>query len=544
LRTAQCCGLAAILLLSGSNGLQNAAANGETRTLSFHHTHRDDDITVTFKRNGRYDQDALKKLNRFLRDWRNDEETRMDPRLFDILWEVHRTVNAKEPINVVSSYRSPKTNSMLRRRSRGVARFSQHMLGKAIDFRIPNVAAEELRIAGLKLQHGGVGFYPGSGFVHLDVGNVRHWPRMSREQLARVFPDGRTVHVPADGQPLPGYALALADIEKRGGSPSQPSLDAARNAGISTASVEQSPDKSKRSLLATLFSGGKDEDEDNDTTGSTERNQAPAATSKPAVMAAAVVAAAVATNIPMPIARPMIVAMAASAEPAAAKTPRTTQQKQPAGIADTKRLASLTPNEIISARGMWPEASSAPTEAPQAQDDLITTASLSQKLAAAASHHAGASGEIALAYAAHSGFEPASHTVSLGSSLVRTATTASLAPAGLTTVIKKTLAPLHAAKSAARTTNVKTAAAPGDRFSDPWMRAMALTPSVQHFMTAMPFGIPDYRTLRPLLHKPSSAVMMVFSDDPHLGMTTGQFSGSVTVFQPTVTFSNRTAALQ
>ena len=87
-----------------------------------------------------------------------------------------------------------------------------------MDFFIPGVPLEQIRFAGLRLQRGGVGFYPTSGspFVHLDTGSIRHWPRMTHDQLARVFPDGRTVHVPTDGTPLKGYELALADIEKRG----------------------------------------------------------------------------------------------------------------------------------------------------------------------------------------------------------------------------------------------------------------------------------------------------------------------------------------
>ena len=141
----------------------------------------------------------------------------MDRHLFDILWEVYRDVDGKKPIQIIYAYRAPATNAMLRRRSSGVARFSQHMLGHAMDFFIPGVPLERQREAGLRLQRGGVGYYPSSGspFIHLDVGSVRMWPRMSRAQLAKVFPDGRTVHVPTDGQPLAGYALALADIEKR-----------------------------------------------------------------------------------------------------------------------------------------------------------------------------------------------------------------------------------------------------------------------------------------------------------------------------------------
>ncbi len=87
-----------------------------------------------------------------------------------------------------------------------------------MDFYIPGVPLEQIRYAGLRLQRGGVGFYPTSGspFVHLDTGSIRHWPRITHDQLARVFPDGRTVHVPSDGTPSKGYELARADIERRG----------------------------------------------------------------------------------------------------------------------------------------------------------------------------------------------------------------------------------------------------------------------------------------------------------------------------------------
>ena len=117
----------------------------------------------------------------------------MDPHLFDILWEVYRGVDGKKPIHIVSAYRSPDTNAMLRRRSSRRGALSQHMLGQAMDFYIPGVPLEQIRAAGLRLQRGGVGFYPTSGspFVHIDTGSVRQWPRMTHDQLARVFPDGR-----------------------------------------------------------------------------------------------------------------------------------------------------------------------------------------------------------------------------------------------------------------------------------------------------------------------------------------------------------------
>lgn len=206
------------LILADSTSLQTAQANGDTRTLRMHHTHTGENIQITYKRDGRYDADALKKISWFLRDWRRDEPTSMDPRLFDLVWEVYRDVGGTEPVTIVSAYRSPATNAMLRSRSRGVAKFSQHMMGKAMDFYIPGVSLSRVRETGMKKQRGGVGFYPTSGspFVHLDVGSVRAWPRMTRDQLARVFPDGNTIHLPADGKPLSGYHQTLARIGKDG----------------------------------------------------------------------------------------------------------------------------------------------------------------------------------------------------------------------------------------------------------------------------------------------------------------------------------------
>ena len=188
---------------------------GDERTLSFFNTHTDETITVTFKRDGRFVPEALEQLNRFLRDWRRNEATRMDPQLFDLIWEVHRQVGSQAPVHIVCGYRAPATNEMLRSRSRGVAKFSQHTLGKAIDLRFPDVPISRVREMAMKMQVGGVGFYPGSSFVHMDTGNVRAWPRMTREQLVRLFPDGKTAHLPADGHPLPGHDEAVAEVLRR-----------------------------------------------------------------------------------------------------------------------------------------------------------------------------------------------------------------------------------------------------------------------------------------------------------------------------------------
>ncbi|WP_394074289.1 DUF882 domain-containing protein [Xanthobacter albus] len=282
------------LLVFGSTSLQNAIANGDTRTLTLHHSHRGETGTFTFKKDGRYDQETLEKLNWFLRDWRNDKPTKMDPHLFDIVWEVYRETDATSTIQIVSAYRSPETNAMLRSRSRGVAKFSQHMLGKAMDFYIPGVKLVDLRVAGLRLQRGGVGFYPTSGspFVHMDTGSVRHWPRMTHDQLARVFPDGKTVHVPTDGKPLAHYAEALAEIRARGS-----------NAGVAVASADSG--RGMKNFFSGFF--GKKDAEDEEGPGETAVAQASAeeATEAPApAERAAAPAPRVAQAAPLPQARP------------------------------------------------------------------------------------------------------------------------------------------------------------------------------------------------------------------------------------------------
>jgi uncharacterized protein YcbK (DUF882 family) len=195
---------------------QNAVANGDTRTLNLYHSHTGESINATFRVNGVYDSAVLEKLNWFLRDWRNNDTTRMDPRLFDVVWEVYRTAGTTDPIVIYSAYRSPATNAMLRRRSSGVAEYSQHMIGKAMDTTMPGMSMERIREIGMRLQRGGVGYYPGSNFVHLDVGNVRSWPRMNYDQLVRLFPDGKTVHLASNGQALPRYEEARAELGARG----------------------------------------------------------------------------------------------------------------------------------------------------------------------------------------------------------------------------------------------------------------------------------------------------------------------------------------
>ncbi|QND12630.1 DUF882 domain-containing protein [Rhizobium leguminosarum bv. trifolii] len=248
---------AALLVLAVSSpvfvGTPSQAA-GDTRSLKLYFIHTGEKAVITYKRNGKFDPKGLEQLNRFLRDWRKNQPTKMDPRLFDLIWEVYRQSGSRDYINVVCGFRSPGTNEMLRGRSRnsGVAEKSQHMLGKAMDFFIPDVKLATLRGIGMKMQVGGVGFYPKSGspFVHMDVGGVRAWPRMSRDELVRLFPNGNTIHIPADGKPLPGYQQAMADYKRR-----------VSGTQIEIASASESAPKHK-TLFEALFGGGADEQED------------------------------------------------------------------------------------------------------------------------------------------------------------------------------------------------------------------------------------------------------------------------------------------
>jgi uncharacterized protein YcbK (DUF882 family) len=239
-----------------------SAAEAETRTLKLYYIHTKERAEITYKKNGRYLKSGLDKLNRFLRDWRRNEPTRMDPELFDILWEAYRMSGARDYIHVVSAYRSPATNEMLRRTRGGQAKKSQHMLGKAMDFYIPGVKLSKLREVGFKLQGGGVGYYPKSGspFVHFDTGNVRAWPRMSRPELARIFPKGGTLHLPPDGKPLPGYQQALASYQSRKRSGQATAIVSTEPASRSSDSKDN---KKGQTLLAAIFGGGADEEEDN-----------------------------------------------------------------------------------------------------------------------------------------------------------------------------------------------------------------------------------------------------------------------------------------
>jgi uncharacterized protein YcbK (DUF882 family) len=518
-------GLTSLLLLMGAGSVHDATALNETRTLSFHHTHSDEDITVTFKRDGRYDEEALKQLNHHLRDWRSQEQTTMDRRLFDILWEVYRDVDGKKPIQIISSYRSPATNAMLRRRSSGVARFSQHMLGHAMDFFIPDVPLEQIRYAGLRLQRGGVGFYPTSGspFVHLDTGSIRHWPRMTHDQLARVFPDGRTVHLPSDGNPLKGYELARADIEKRGDG-------------------DDASTKSKPSLLAALFRG-KSNDEDD------EGAAAPAASAKtaPASVMAAAVPARSADPVPMPRAKPTVAAtfQLASADaqivqPARAK-PAVSLDKQ-AASADKTEAKPQTPADIINSRGFWGDATATAKQATPAQ------------VAAVNARRALASADPQSTASVSSAFQALAYAPAAPSPVDRANVVAASAP------IPRSIRPTSAPRNPAAATTIDQVVAKGSqgqgslvatstriaasRSNETWMRMMILAPSASTSMSATVLGDTDMTQMRAHFVKPQAVIAMSFSDDPQMGMVSDRFTGSATATLATQSFVMRTASLR
>jgi uncharacterized protein YcbK (DUF882 family) len=147
------------------------------KTLSLEHHHTGDTLKLTYYEQGRYIHGALEELSYFLRDYRNDAVHSVDPALLDQLHDVKLLLGVNKPFEIVSGYRSPGTNASLRRHSRGVAKRSLHMEGRAVDIRMAGVSSKTIRNAALTLQRGGVGYYPSSNFVHLDTGEIRTWHR-------------------------------------------------------------------------------------------------------------------------------------------------------------------------------------------------------------------------------------------------------------------------------------------------------------------------------------------------------------------------------
>jgi uncharacterized protein YcbK (DUF882 family) len=193
------------------------ARAGDDRTISFYHIHTQETLTIQYKKDGRFLPDAMKKISWILRDWRKNQATTMDPNTVDIIWEMHRELGSQQPVNIISGYRSPETNEMLRKTRGGQAKQSQHMTGKAIDISFPDVPLRRMRYSAMIRERGGVGYYPTSGipFVHVDTSRVRHWPRMLHDELALLFPSGRSKHVPSDGRPITPADVAAARSRRK-----------------------------------------------------------------------------------------------------------------------------------------------------------------------------------------------------------------------------------------------------------------------------------------------------------------------------------------
>lgn len=163
---------ASLPMVSTARRLQ---AQSTARTLTFAHTHTGERLSVEYFSGGTYLPDALAAVNHLLRDFRTGDVHVIDPGLLDLLHGVSQLTGAARPFQVISGYRSPMTNEMLRHRSEGVAAGSLHLQGMAIDIRLADVRLSALRAAALELHSGGVGYYPASDFVHVDTGRVRTW---------------------------------------------------------------------------------------------------------------------------------------------------------------------------------------------------------------------------------------------------------------------------------------------------------------------------------------------------------------------------------
>ena len=145
------------------------------RALAFHHLHTGESLDIVYFANGQYIPDATHRINYLLRDFRTDQVYPIDPRLLDLLTRLRGVLRSSAPYLVIGGYRSPETNEMLRETTEGVAANSLHLVGQAIDMRVPGRSLTAVHRAALGMQAGGVGYYPNSDFIHVDVGRVRRW---------------------------------------------------------------------------------------------------------------------------------------------------------------------------------------------------------------------------------------------------------------------------------------------------------------------------------------------------------------------------------
>ncbi|MDE2029262.1 MAG: DUF882 domain-containing protein [Alphaproteobacteria bacterium] len=166
------CGIAAPALAAPRRLL---LPKGKPRALSFYNLHTDEKLHVTYWKDGRYDRTAWGRINHILRDHYSGDTHVMDLRLIDLVHDLQTRLGNDRPVDIISGYRSPATNHLLRERGGGVAKHSYHMRGMAVDIRLDGTSLSHLHNTALAMRRGGVGYYPSSDFVHVDVGPVRRW---------------------------------------------------------------------------------------------------------------------------------------------------------------------------------------------------------------------------------------------------------------------------------------------------------------------------------------------------------------------------------
>ena len=159
----------------GAQGFWGAPGGFGPREVAVHNLHTGESISAIYFDRGRYVQDALDAMNHVMRDYRTGETHEMQPQLFDLWHTIRDVTGSRRPFQIISGYRSPETNAMLHETTNGVAQNSYHMKGMASDIRLEDVELSHLHSAALAIGRGGVGYYPSSDFVHVDVGPVRHW---------------------------------------------------------------------------------------------------------------------------------------------------------------------------------------------------------------------------------------------------------------------------------------------------------------------------------------------------------------------------------
>ena len=169
------------VLVAGAAALATALlpaagwCRADERRLKFRHLHTDERLDVVYFAGDRYLPGPLLKVDHFMRDWRENAAVKIDHRLLDFLFNVQAELGTFDECDVLCGYRTPATNEMLRRRSRGVAKRSYHLFGRAVDVSLPQAPLRRIRDTALGTEQGGVGYYPRSAFVHLDTGPVRTW---------------------------------------------------------------------------------------------------------------------------------------------------------------------------------------------------------------------------------------------------------------------------------------------------------------------------------------------------------------------------------